>query len=302
MIPFYLNKMKRREFIRSTASASLAFGVPHVLTPLKPAVDVNAHIWVYASRYPPNWDATPILESIFSDLKYAGYSGIEIMEPILKHDDAVSRLKELQQKHDIPVSGTSFHGEMYKKEEHQRILEEADMVSDRLSQVGGSTFGISVGEAGRKKTEAELDAQADLLKKMIKVCEKNRVALNMHNHTYEMEYDMHDFKGTIARVPELKLGPDLNWLVRAKVDPVWYIKTYGHKMVYMHLRDQGADGKWTDALGEGVIDFKAIAKALGDIRYDRKAAVELAFDKEPKRPVKESWKMSREFVKNTFGW
>lgn len=54
---------------------------------------------------------------------------------------------------------------------------------------------------------------------------------------------MHDFKGTIKKVPYLKLGPDLNWLVRAEIDPVWFIKTYGDKMVYMHIRDQSADGK-----------------------------------------------------------
>lgn len=293
--------MKRRQFIRNASYASLAVSAPKLLGPFN-KVEVDAHIWVYASRYPPDWDATPILDIIFSELKYAGYSGIEIMEPILKHDDAVTKLKALQEKYSIPVSGTSFHGEMFRREEHQRILEEADLVTDRLSQVGGSTFGISVGEAGRKKTEEELDAQADLLKKLISLCDKKKVALNMHNHTYEMENDMHDFKGTIARIPELKLGPDLNWLVRAKVDPVWFIKTYGHKMVYMHLRDQGSDGKWTEALGEGVIDFKGIAKALKDVRYNGKAAVELAFDKEPERPVKESWKMSREFVLKTFGW
>jgi sugar phosphate isomerase/epimerase len=113
---------------------------------------------------------------------------------------------------------------------------------------------------------------------------------------------MFDFKGTISRVPEIKLGPDLNWLVRAGVDPVWFIKTYGDKMVYMHLRDQGADGKWTEALGEGTTDFKAISKAFTDIRYKGKAAVELAFDREPANPVKESWKKSRDYVHKTFGW
>lgn len=297
--------MKRRQFIQTTGSAVMALSAGNAagfFSSYKRKIDVDAHIWVYASRYPPDWDCTPILDQIFSELKYAGYSGIEIMEPILKHDDAVEKLKELQEKYSIPISGSSFSGDMYLKNEHQRILEEMDMITERLSRVGGSTFGISVGDAQRKKTEEELDAQAELLKKAIKVCEKNKVVPNMHNHTYEMEYGMHDFKGTIARVPELKLGPDLNWLVRAKIDPVWYIHTYGHKMVYMHIRDQGADGKWTEAVGEGVTDFKAIAKALNDLRYNGKAAVELAFDKKPTQPVKESWKKSRAFVKETFGW
>jgi sugar phosphate isomerase/epimerase len=46
-------------------------------------------------------------------------------------------------------------------------------------------------------------------------------------------------------------------------------------MVYMHIRDQRADGKWTEAVGEGVINFPAIAKALKEINYKGKAAIEL---------------------------
>jgi sugar phosphate isomerase/epimerase len=73
-------------------------------------------------------------------------------------------------------------------------------------------------------------------------------------------------------------------------------------MVYMHLRDQYANGKWCESLGEGVTDFKAIAAALKKINYNKKAAVELAFESTPVQPVKESWKKSREYVQKVFGW
>ncbi len=114
--------------------------------------------------------------------------------------------------------------------------------------------------------------------------------------------DLHDLKGTLKRIPGIKLGPDLNWLVRGGVDPAWFIKTYGHQMVYMHIRDQKEDGKWTEAVGEGVIDFPAIARALKEINYKGRAAVELAFDDPPVRPVREDWKLSREYVRKIFGW
>lgn len=265
-------------------------------------VELNAHLWVYASRYPPNWDCTPILDEVFSDISAAGFAGLEIMEPILRHDDSVARLLDHSDKYSLPVSGTSYNGDMWNRDDHARIIEDMGLVTERLHKAGGSMIGLSVGDAGRKKTEKELDAQGELLKKIMEVCRSNNIAPNMHNHTYEMEYDMHDFKGTISRVPEMPLGPDLNWLVRAKVDPVWYIKTYGHKMVYMHLRDQFSSGKWTDALGEGSMDFKGIAKALKNIKYKKKAAVELALDNPPVRPVKESWAISRKYVRTIFGW
>jgi sugar phosphate isomerase/epimerase len=310
----------RRKFIRHSGTALVALQTgltQHLFATSKKkeefplhqnnlfgATEVDAHLWVYASRYPPDWDCTPILDEVFSDLSYAGYSGVEIMEPILRHDDAVDRLKQLQEKHKIALAGTSYHGDMWNSQEHTKIAEDIDMVTDRLQQAGGKMIGLSVGDAGRKKTEKELDSQAQLLSTILKTCAKNNIEANIHNHTYEMEYDMADFKGTIERLPELKLGPDLNWLIRAKVDPVWFIKTYGDRIVYMHIRDQKADGKWTEAVGEGATNFADIAKALKSIGYNKKAAVELAFEGgfKPTRPLRESWKISRQYVQKVFGW
>ena len=308
---FLKNLMKQREnysrrrFIKTSAAfaGALALINENLFAKNDAAkVPVYAHLWVYASRYPPDWDCTPILDDVFSDLKYAGLEGVELMEVLLRHDDAVTRLKELIQKHELPVTGTSYNADMWNKDEHQKILEDVELVVGRLHDVGGTMLGITVGDAKHVKTEDELDAQAELLKKIIPICEKNKVEPNLHNHTFEVTNGLYDLKGTLKRIPDIKLGPDLNWLVRAGVDPVWFIKTYGHQMVYMHIRDQRADGKWTEAVGEGVIDFPAIAKALKDINYHHKAAIELAFDEPPKNPVREDWKKSREYVRKVFEW
>ena len=224
------------------------------------------------------------------------------MESILKHDGAVNRVKNLVNKYDLPVTGTSYYGDMWDKNQQQHILEDIELVIQRLHLTGGQMIGLTVGDAKHLKTEYELDTQADTLEKVIAICAKNEVVPNLHNHTFEVANRLHDLKGTLQRIPGIKLGPDLNWLVRAGVDPVWFIKTYGHQMVYMHIRDQKADGKWTEAVGEGVIDFPAIAKALKKINYRGRAAVELAFDTPPLRPVREDWKLSREYVRKVFGW
>jgi sugar phosphate isomerase/epimerase len=303
------NKLGRRHFLKTTAALSGTFLLPLPFNNLFPetvnaktTIPVYAHLWVYASRYPPDWDCTPIMEQVFSDLKYAGYAGVEMMEVHLRQKAAVEKLKELVQKHKLPVIGSSYNGNMWNREEHTRLAEDLELVAANLESVGGSMLGITVGDARRVKTERELDDQASFLKKAMAICAKHNIEPNLHNHTFEVENNMHDLKGTMARVPEIALGPDLNWLVRGGVDPVWFIKTYGQKMVYMHLRDQDKTGQWTEALGEGAMDFPAIAKALKEMDYKGKAAVELAFDKPPVRPVKEDWKISRRHVKNVFGW
>ena len=46
----------------------------------------------------------------------------------------------------------------------------------------------------------------------------------------------------------------------------------------MHIRDQYADSKWTEYVGEGVTDFPAIASALKAQNFNGSAAIELAFE------------------------
>ena len=304
------NNWSRRRFIKTSGYGAAAIAGSGLLSESlyadvagnKNTVPLSGHLWVYASKYPPEWDCTPILDQVFSDFKYAGMEGLEVMEANLRHPDAVAHFKELIQKYELPVTGSSYNGEMWNKAKKQVILDDISLIIDRLHQLGASTLGITVGDAGRKKTEDELDAQADLVKAIIKVCEASNIQYNLHNHTFEVNNGMYDLKGTMARIPGVELGPDLNWLVRGGVDPVWFIKTYGHQMVYMHIRDQYADGKWTEYVGQGVTDFPAIAAALKEVNFKGRAAIELAFDTPPVNPLKDDWKTSRQYLNRVFGW
>lgn len=271
-------------------------------TAFKPLI--SAHIWVYCSKYPPNWDATPDLERIFSDLHQAGLDGVELMEVMLRHDDAVEHLTRLARQYNLPVTGSSYNAPMWDSSRHKEIVPDITLIVERLGKLHAKTLGISVGDAGHVKTEKELDAQADLLRQILRICSDSGIVPNLHNHTYEVVNGMHDLKGTLARIPDIKLGPDLNWLIRGGVDPVQFIKTYGRQMVYMHIRDQYKDGTWTEYVGQGVTDFSAIAAALREVNFRGRAAIELAFpnDYVPKNPLAEDWKLSLEYVRRTFGW
>lgn len=303
---------QRRSFLQKSLLATAgSFFLPQFFKTansfdLKPKIKVNGHLWVYASKFPPNWDAYPDLEKVFADMSYAGLDGIELMESILRHEDAVKRLKEYAKKYNIPVSGSSYGVgfNMWDASQFQKIADDLAVVVPRLSEVGGKTFGVSVGEADHPKTEAELDAQAKILQVLMKICADHGIVPNLHNHTYEIENGLHDLKGTLARVPELKLGPDLNWLIRGDVDPVEFINTYGQQIVYLHIRDQYENGEWTEYVGQGSTDFSRIAKALKEQGFNGQAAIELAFSSNftPTNSLKEDWKLSRKFVRKTFGW
>ena len=268
----------------------------------KKRITVGAHVWVYAAKQ-PEYNVTPVLPQIFSDLKYAQIDGVELMHNVLRKRETVERIGELSQKYELPVIGTSFSGPMWNRDKYEAVLEDAELVIGNLAKLKGKTFGVSVGAAPQKKTVQQLDIQADLLRKIMAIAEKHRVTVNLHNHTYEVVDDLHDLKGTLARIPDAKLGPDLNWLVRGGVDPVWFIRNYGEQIVFLHLRDQYKDGRWSESLGEGDMDYAAIGKALRDVKFSGIAVIELAHEKEFEisRPLRESWKISRQYVRQVLG-
>jgi sugar phosphate isomerase/epimerase len=273
------------------------------IIPDKNKVMVGAHPWIYAARL-PRYDITPKLETIFQDMKYAHFDGVELMHHPLRDPGQVNVIKDLIDKYALPVIGTSYGADMWDRREHPSILKEVATIIKNLSLVDGRTMGISVGNAGKIKTDDQLDAQVELLIKIRQMARDRDIVINLHNHTYEVENEMHDLKGTLQRLPDIALGPDINWLVRGGVDPVQFIHDFGSQIVFMHLRDQHQDGTWSEALGEGDTDFKAISKALQKIEFEGDLVIELAHESgfKPTRPVRESLLISREYVKKIMGY
>ncbi|MHC4582509.1 MAG: sugar phosphate isomerase/epimerase family protein [Planctomycetota bacterium] len=264
---------------------------------------VGGHPWVYAATQ-PDYDIYPVLDQIFADMSYAGLDAIELMHTALRYPDAVERIRTLSNEHNLPVIGASFGGAMWDRTQHEQVFQDATVVVTRLAELGGRTLGTSVGRAPQTKTAAQLDAQAELLRRIINLCSDNGIELNLHNHTYEVEDDMHDLAGTLARIPQARLGPDLNWLVRGGVDPVKFIETFGDRIVFLHIRDQNADGTWSEAVGEGDMDYLAIGRALRAAGFCGDAVIELAHEHnfKPTRPLRDSLKMSQAYVRKTLGF
>jgi sugar phosphate isomerase/epimerase len=303
--------LTRRSFLASAGLAAAATAVSlhraAAATPPARRVVVGGHPWVYAATQ-PGYDFTPVLPQIFADLSAAGLDGVELMGVVLRRDTAVGQISELSRKHRLPVIGSSFGGAMWDRQQHAAVRQDAELIIPRLAKLGGRTLGLSVGalKGGGKvrKTPEHFDAQVELLRHIFALCAQHGIVPNLHNHTYEVENDQHDLKGTLARLPEAKLGPDLNWLVRGGVDPAAFIRQYGSRIIFLHLRDQKKDGRWSEALGEGDMDYRGIAAALREVRFEGDAVIELAHEKDfkPTRPLGESFRLSREYVRTTLGW
>jgi sugar phosphate isomerase/epimerase len=286
--------MRRRTFLFAAAAA---LGAP------AKRVRIGAHLWVCAATQ-PCYDPTFVLDQVFLELSSAGLDGLELMHQTLIHEDSVERIGKLSREHKLPITGTSWSGNLWDRGKRDADLESIRTIVPRLAKLGGRTLGISVGDARRDKTEEEFDLQAASLREIMKICAGHGVVPNLHNHVYEVRNGEHDLNGTLARIPEIKLGPDLAWLHRAKVDPVDFIRRRGKQMVFAHLRNDTAGSTWPEDITEGVMNYKAIGKALRDVGFTGDLVIELAHERGfvPTRSLGESFRISREYVRSVMGY
>jgi sugar phosphate isomerase/epimerase len=302
--------MDRRKFIRNTSFSLMALslyksGNANMLfnTNSKKKMPVGGHVWVYASRL-PEYDVSPVLSQIFSDMAYAGLDGVETMEQPLRSQVYTKQIGELTDQYKIKLIGSSYSGDMWNKDKHNQIYEDVDLIFNNMASVGGRTFGVSVGKPkDHVKTEEEFDNQAILLNRIISLGKEKGIVLNLHNHTAEVENNMFDLKGTLKRIPGINLGPDLNWLLRAGINPNDFLKEFGKQISFLHLRDQLSNGKWPESIGEGSVDFKEISGTLKKIDFEGDTIIELAHERGfvLTRPLRESLKMSRDHIRKTMG-
>ena len=287
--------MKRRHFLLSS--------LPLALAAQSQRVRVGAHLWLFAAKQ-PNYDPTSVLDEIFQQMADAGLDGIELMHRTLLPGNSVARLKAISARHSLPITGTSWSAALWNPAQHTTALAEVELVLDRLQAVGGRTLGISVGDARRKKTPADFNAQADALRHVMHLCAARKIVPNLHNHVYEVRDGEHDLNGTLSRIPEIRLGPDLGWLFRAGVDPVDFIRRRGRQIVFAHLRNEMADHTWPEALTEGAIDYAAVGKALHEVGFRGDLMIELAHEKEfvPTRSYGESIRISRAHVRRVMDY
>jgi sugar phosphate isomerase/epimerase len=271
---------------------------------------VGGHPYIYTQHRAELPRDVPLIEQAFSDMSYAGLDGIELGGEELRAADSVAYIRGLMNKHNLRVIAAGFTGPMCDPGRHAAMLERATTEAGRLAELGGHTLSVSVPQIRTKKTPEQLDAQGDFLRKLVEICKSDGLTVNLHNHTYEVADQEYDLRETLARVPGAKLGPDLDWLVQAGIDPVDFIRRYGNRMVFAHLRDRKSDGTWPDAMGEGNLDYAAYGKALRAVGFRGDLVIELAHG-DPKasvrqvkltRPLGETLKISREYVRRVMGY
>ena len=185
-----------------------------------------------------------------------GYEGIELGPP--PEGMTVAEQKELLNRLNLQVVGA--HASF------DNLDVDFGRLIDYLHQVGGRYVAVSM------KFESREDAlrKAERFNQIGQQCRDGGTTFLYHNHDWEFaQYDGEYVLDLLLREtdPELvKLELDTYWVAKGGEDPVAFLSKLQDRCPLLHIKDMEAgEERFFAEIGEGVLDFRAIANAAAEV-------------------------------------
>lgn len=224
------------------------------------------------------------MQQAFTDIAAAGYAGTEMFDGnLVPYADRPQELRDLLQRAGLELvsvyTGGNFIYEEILPEELHRIRRAAELAAtfgaQRLVVGGGARRANGTQDADYERLAAALDRVTD-------IAEDHGLTASYHPHLTTIV----ESPDELARLlPRTRIGfcPDTAHLAAGGGDPAELIRRYPDRIRHVHLKDLRSDPFGWLPLGQGVLDFADIMRAVRETGYDSWLIVELDdYDGDPR--------------------
>jgi inosose dehydratase len=262
---------------------------------------INSCTW---GAYAQFTKTTLTAEHFFAEAAEAGYAGVEVGggEGFLGKPEQCLKLAE---KHGLQIAayGTSV---TYNPWPPNTQAYKADI--DYAAQLGVKTLMVCGGfmPVQRRRTfEFDYDMFAGNFGALMKAAAKRGIAAAFHPHRGCIVETQDEAQKMVKRLKDIVFCVDTAHLEGAGSDALKFIRTFGKRCVYSHLKDFRWDTQEFTELGKGKskLNVAACVKELGKQGSCEWLCVELdkRFSGEKPRTPLQSAKISRAYLKNKCG-
>ena len=238
-------------------------------------------------------------------------SGMDGYEPLANNPQEIERLGPLLKKHGLEMRSLYVNSVLHERDKAEASIEAVLAIARKAKEIGTEIIVTNPSPirwgGPENKDDAQLRVQAASLEKLGRELHAIGLMLSYHNHDIELRNAAREFHhmmvGTDPGIVTLCL--DAHWIYRgagnSQVALFDVLKLYGPRITELHLR-QSKDGIWTEAFGDGDIDYEAVAKHLREISVRPHLVLEQAVEAgSPKTmtPV-EAFQKSSQYARQVF--
>jgi inosose dehydratase len=213
--------------------------------------------------------------------------GITGLEPLVESPADLERLGPLVRQHGLEVRSAYVNTVLHEPAQVEKSVAGVLAIA-RAALPLGTTILVTNPSPVRwggpeNKTDAQLEGQARALDRLGRELAGLGVRLAYHNHDAELRLAArelhHMLAGTDPRHVHFCL--DAHWVYRgageSQVALFDVVRLYGSRIVEVHVRQSRA-GVWSEALGEGDIDYPRLVEALVALKVAPQIVLEQAVE------------------------
>jgi sugar phosphate isomerase/epimerase len=187
----------------------------------------------------------------------AGYQGVEFAGYF---GNSAGQMKDLLKKYHLKAVST-----------HLGLPRLKEALGEEMEYAKELGYKLLVCPFLKGDTKAAYVEGAQFLEECAQKAAKAGLSLGYHNHAHEfVKYDGKYAQDIILETaPSLKFEPDLFWVAVGGVDPLEYLKPLAAagRICAIHAKELAKQGEENVYVGEGKIDFKAIAGICPPSKY-----------------------------------
>lgn len=264
-----------------------------------------AQLYVWSQVYHRDGrDLETGMGDVLAEVAGADYQGVEGWLTSCATEEKARRFRGLLDQHGLTLTSLYTGGCYYEPERARQSLEALLPAAERAAAIGCPAICMNPDVTRERKTDGELRTQAEWLNRAGAALRERGLELWLHNHDPEMREHGRELRSNLDRTDPALVGfcADTHWIYRGGGDIMAYLDRYGPRVRSLHLRNSRG-GVWSEALEHGDLDYRAIAAKLAALEFDGPLIVELAIESgtPQTRPLMESMRLSREYVRGVFG-
>ncbi|MGO9112317.1 MAG: sugar phosphate isomerase/epimerase family protein [Thermoguttaceae bacterium] len=267
----------------------------------------NQYPWsVFYSREGRDFSAS--LDTAFAEVARSGVDGFE---PAVTSPEQAGQIADLLKKHGLEMRSLYVNSILHSAPEVDKSIAQIMAIAQRVKPAGTRIIVTNPSPirwgGPENKDDAQLNVQAAALDRLGSQLRGIGITLAYHNHDIELRNAAREFHhmmlGTDPKNVTFCL--DAHWVYRgagnSAVALFDVLKLYGPRVSELHLR-QSRDGIWTETLGDGDIDYRALAKYLLHIGVKPHLVLEQCPEKGTPKTMDavESHRQSREYANRVF--
>lgn len=267
----------------------------------------NQYPWTVFYRR-DNRDFNKELDAGLGELAGCNLDGYE---PLANNPQDIERLAPLLKKHHLEMRSLYVNSTLHEREKADESIEAVLAIARKAKEIGTKIIVTNPSPirwgGPENKDDAQLEVQAKALEKLGRELRALGLILAYHNHDIELRNAAREFHhmmiGTNPAYVTLCL--DAHWVYRgagnSAVALFDILKLYGSRITELHLR-QSKDNIWTEAFGEGDIDYPAIAKHLLEINAHPHLVLEQAVEAGSPKTMStiEAFQKSSQYARRVF--